>query len=91
MLYHCEAAEEMNKLKLDFVKTDLDTTLTFAPIAHRTGEREKAIRNRQNARTGYDAILRYAAIVNLTRWEQENLTRKLASLKSALLGLGESF
>jgi hypothetical protein len=91
VLYHFEAAENLNKLKLDFIRTDLDVALTFAQIAGQTGEREKSIRNQLTARKGYDAVLHYVGTASLTRFDQENLTRKLALLKSALLSLGESF
>lgn len=90
MLYHFETAE-LKDLKPDFVRKDLDAALTFAEIARQTGDRAKAMRNQRNARSGYDAIIRYIGTVNLNRVESENITRKLALLKSALLSLGESF
>jgi hypothetical protein len=91
MLYHFEAAEDLTRLKVDFIRTDLDVALTFAQIARQTGESEKTIRNQRNARKAYDAVLHYMGTASLTRFDQENLTRKLALLKSALLSLGESF
>jgi hypothetical protein len=91
MLYHFEGAEELNKLKVDFIKTDLDTALTVVQIARQTNEREKAIRNQQNARKAYDAVLRYMGSASLGRSDRGNMMRKLSILKSALLSLGESF
>jgi len=91
MLYHFETAEELSKLKVDFIRTDLAVALTFAQIALQTDKREKAIRNQRNARKGYDAVLRFMGTASLTRFERENITRSLALLKSTLLSLGESF
>jgi hypothetical protein len=36
MLYHFETAEELSKLKVDFIRTDLAVALTFAQIALQT-------------------------------------------------------
>jgi hypothetical protein len=91
MLYHFEGAEELNKLKADFIKTDLDVALTLVQIALQTKDRNKAIHNQQNARKAYDTVLRYMGSASLCRFDRENMMRKLSSLKSALLTLGESF
>jgi hypothetical protein len=91
MLYHFEAAEDLNKLKVDFIRTDLDIAVTFAQIASQTGESEKTIRSQRNARKGYDAVFLAISTAALTHFERENIRRKLESLKSALQKLGESF
>lgn len=39
---------------------------------------------------GHGVLLGYIGSASLSRFEQENLTKKLASLESALLSLGES-
>jgi hypothetical protein len=90
-MFHFEATNEFNKLKAEFIKTDLEVALTFVEIAHQTPDSEKAARNQRNARKAHDAVLWYIGHAVLTNFEQEYLTRKLASLKSALLSLGESF
>ena len=41
MLFYCEAAEELTKLKVDFIKTDLNVAFTFVQIARRANEGEK--------------------------------------------------
>lgn len=91
MLYHFEAAEDPNALKVDFIKADLDVALTLTQIARQTNEREKAMRNQHNARKCYDAVLEYLGAASLDRHEQIQIARKLALLKSALFILGESF
>ncbi len=90
-MYHFENAEPLNRVQAGFISIDLDIALTFAQIALQTREREKAIRNQHNARKAYDTVLRYVGTANLSRFEQENLTRKLALLKTALRSLGELF
>lgn len=78
-------------LKVNFIKTDLDVALTFAQIASQTGDRDKAVRNQRNARKAYDTLVRYMDSASLDRSDLDAITRKLALLKSALLGLGERF
>jgi hypothetical protein len=90
MLYHFGGAEELNKLKVD-LRIDLDVALTFVHIARQTNERAKAMRNQQNARKAYDAVSYYLGTASLSRFEHENIMRKLAILKSALLSMGELF
>ena len=52
---------------------------------------KRVIRNQRNARKAYDTVLRYMGGASLTRLEHDDITKKLEMLKSALLGLGESF
>ncbi len=91
MLFHFESADQLNTLKVELIKTDLEVALTFAQIASQTNDREKAIRNQQNARKAYDTVVRYAASATLTHFERERIATKLKLLKSALLSLGEPF
>jgi len=90
MLYHFESAEPSPAPPADRMKTDLDTALTLAQIARQTPDADKAMRNRQNARRGYDAVLRYLSTATLTVAQRQNFERKLVLLKSALVALGES-
>jgi hypothetical protein len=91
MLYYFETAKELRKLKVDCIRTDLDVALTFAQIACQTDDREKTIRTQHNARKGYDAGLQFMSTAKITRFDLEVIEEKLIGLKSALLGLGESF
>ena len=90
MLYHFETAKEIDKLKVDFIRTDLDVALSFAEIARQTDEPEKAIRNQRNALKGYDAGFRFMSTAKITDFERELIGVKLRRLKSALLNLGET-
>lgn len=91
MLYHFQTTGTPNALKVDSVKTDLDTALTFTQIARQTVDPDKAMRNRRTARGGYDGVLSYLGSASLSRPEQEHFTKKLALLKTALRSLGEVF
>jgi hypothetical protein len=91
VVFHFEADGELTMLKVNFIKTDLDVALTFAQIASQTGDRDKAVRNQRNARKAYDTLVRYMDSASLDRSDLDAITRKLALLKSALLGLGERF
>lgn len=90
MLFHFENAEELSKLNVDFIRTDLDVAITFVEIARQTQEREKAIRNLNNARKAYETVLLYLRVATLNHFEHEYIERKLGLLKSGLLRQGEA-
>lgn len=89
MLYHFETAKELAKLKVDFIRTDLDVALSFAEVAGQTDERKKTTRYQQNARKGYDAGVQFMSTADVTAFERELIGVKLRRLKWALLNLGE--
>lgn len=90
MLFHFENAEELSTLNVDFIRTDLDVAITFIEIARQTQEREKAIRNLNNARKAYETVLLYLRVATLNHFEHECIERKLGLLKSGLLRQGEA-
>ena len=90
MLFHFETAKKLDKVKVDFIRTDLDVALTFAQIASETDNSEKMIRTSRNARKGYDAGLQFMSTAKITAFEREIIGVKLKRLKSALLNLGEA-
>lgn len=75
--------------ELDFLRTELDTGMTLAGIALNASHREKSDRNCANARKAYDAVLHFAARVNLSAEESDEIKSKLEHLKSRLKLLGE--
>jgi len=77
MLYHFEATKEPTKLKVDFIKADLDIALSFAHIAGQAGEHQNVIRHQGNARKGYDAGLRFITAANVTQFDQQIIRCKL--------------
>ena len=87
-MFHFESRPNLEELTSGLMGADLDLALTCAQIALQTADREKAIRNRQNARKAYDAALRFMGSANLSRGERENVTQKLTNLKAVLAKLG---
>ena len=87
-----KSASQLNQTSVDFLKIDLDTALSFAGIALETSDNpEKKTRNQQNARHGYDTIVRLLPRVSPSVDDGKVLARKLEQLKSELVKLGERF
>lgn len=82
---------EMNRTKIDLIKTDLEASMTFATIARESSDTEKTLRNRRNARKGYDSIMHFAATASLTPEDEKQVNEKLGRLKTALVALGDRF
>ena len=81
----------LNQASADFLKVDVVTALTFSKIALESHDSVKRRRNCENARRGYDTIVRLADKVTLTSNEAQFLAEKLQELRSDLLRLGEVF
>lgn len=80
-----------NRASVNFLKTDLNTALTFSAIAMQAHERSKRDRMRQNARKAYDTVLRFMQRVELTPQDAQFLTSNLNRLRADLISLGEKF
>ena len=82
----------LNRTLKDFLKLDLQTSLTFSGLAlQSTDDPAKRQRNRQHARHGYDTITHLLDRVALDRSDARAITRDLRRLKSELRQLGETF
>jgi len=81
----------LNRTKVDFLKIDVETALTFAGIAMQAEDRVKKARNRQSARKAYDTVVRLMDRVDLSDEDAQLLARKLKRLRSELATLGEVF
>lgn len=82
---------DLNQTRADFLKTELSVGLTFADIALNSKDDAKTERNRKNARSAYDAILKFIGGVALSKGESEEMASGMARLKSQLQELGEVF
>jgi hypothetical protein len=83
---------QLNRTSTDFLKVDLETSLTFSALALQYKDNpEKRERNQANARRGYDTILRLAKKVVLDQQDARFISRHLRRLKSELQQLGETF
>jgi len=78
----------LNQTSIDFLKVDVQTALTFCDIAESENLR-KRLRNRRNARQGYETILRLMDNVTLTEDDAQYLAENLEKLRVRLVNLGE--
>lgn len=83
--------DELKHTSAEFLRTDVETALTFSAIALQTDDLSKKQRNCRNARKGYDTIRRLAGRVELSPDDEQFLSERLWRLKSELLQLGEVF
>jgi hypothetical protein len=86
-----DSVNQLNRTSAEFLKTDTETALTFASIASQTEDVSKRERNRQNARRGYDTVLRLSARVPLSYEDEQFLSERMGRLKLELQRLGEVF
>ena len=80
-----------NAAMVRFLKLDLDMAMTFVDIAERAASNERAARCLSEARKAYDTVLRMINSVDLSNPERTELQKRLATLKSTLQRLGQSF
>jgi hypothetical protein len=72
---------------LSFLRTELETGLSFSRLALNANDPDTATRN---ARLAYDTALRFLGRVALTPAESEELDAKFTQLKTALKNLGQT-
>jgi hypothetical protein len=87
-----ELQRESNRAGIAFLRTELDSSLTFAQLALQAGDDpEKKSRNRANARKGYDTFMHLSerfSLSDLSAAERQQMKEKLAELETALRRLG---
>lgn len=83
--------ERLNQTTADFLRVDVQTSLTFCKIARETDDPDKKSRNRHHARRGYDTVVRLMRKVDFTQTELQEMNANLEKLKSQLQSLGEVF
>ncbi len=81
-----------NTARLQAVFADLRVGLTLARLASGANPRSvRRARNLTNARKAYDAVVRFSKGLTFTPTEEQRLDDGLATIKSILQDLGESF
>ena len=77
---------------VDFLRTELQTGLTFARVAlsARPNDIDKIQRDTKNAREAYDSFLKFRERVSLSEDEKQEITEQAEKLKDALRKLGQS-
>ena len=69
---------------LDFLRTELETGLTFAKIGLSAHDEEKIRRNQLNAQKAYDTFCRYFANAAVSEAESDEMHATAAELKGLL-------
>jgi hypothetical protein len=82
---------EIHRTSVEFLKTDVQTALTFSGIALESDDDIKRRRNQKYARRSYDSIVRFLTKIPINEIDAEFLSSRLERLKSELEKLGESF
>lgn len=77
---------------LSFLLTEISSGLSFARIAREASPDDsgKTERNRRNARTAYETVLKFRNRVRLSDSASKKLETHLEELRSSLRQLGES-
>ena len=81
----------LSNIAFDFLRTDLDTGLTFMNVAESTRDADAQQRNHENARRAYDAVVRLMQSLSLDDTQNKEVAEKLALLKSRLQNVGQKF
>lgn len=84
-----ETGKRLNAAGKDFLKTDVETALTFTELARQSDDAEKRRRNQRHARVAYDTILRLQERVTYTPAERSYMDAMIERLRKDLEQLGE--
>jgi hypothetical protein len=82
-------AENSTQIAANFLRIELQCGHAFASIGLSTNDERKRIRNTTNARTAYNAVLRFMGRVGLNGEQARELADSIESLKHKLVALGE--
>ena len=72
---------------VSFLRTELQAGLTFASVASTTGRSDTRKRNRQNASTALQAVMKFRKRVPLSLAEKEEVENGLADLRLAIAAI----
>ena len=72
---------------VDFLRTELETGLTFASIAEQASDEGKINRNRDNARKAYLSARRFISCILLSERDSAELHKMLKELEDRLHSL----
>jgi len=86
-----DSFSDLNQSGVLFLLTDLDLAMTFMDIAEASHIEETTRRNRTNARTAYDTVLRLLEKLTPNADQSQAIDAKLASLKTRLQAVGQQF
>jgi hypothetical protein len=81
---------DLQEVSAEFVKTELQTGITFADLALSAKHKDRRERNTANARKAYDTALRFMDTVSPTPEIDADLNDRLQHLRAQLEKLGET-
>lgn len=81
----------LSNVAFEFLRTDLETGLTFMELAKSTRNKATRQRNHGNARQAYDCGVALMQNLSLDNTQREELAKRLALLKSRLQKVGQQF
>jgi hypothetical protein len=86
-------AADWRRVGAEFILADLEVAFTFLDVARTSWIAQTCTRNQKNARSAYDAILRFLprSIPAMSAIERQTMEDKLGELKNRLQQLGENF
>jgi hypothetical protein len=84
-----EELRDRLQTQIEFVLTELDTSITFCDLALGSKDPMKTRRNVQNARTGYETALRFSQKVQPYLESNNQYHEKIAHVRALLRRLGE--
>jgi hypothetical protein len=83
--------ERMNRASVEFIRTDLETALTFVKIARETLDVSRRKRTCRAARKAYETLAKFVHKVDLSAEYAQQVSLGMKQLKSELESLGEVF
>jgi hypothetical protein len=83
-----ERFSEAKQRGVDFLLTELDTSLTFMDVSKTSNKAETVDRNHRHACEAYHMVLRYLPKVKLEEAQRLAIDEKLTRLKGALREAG---
>jgi hypothetical protein len=86
-----QVVEQSQRTGVQFLLADLAIGLTFLDVAAETQSEDTRTRNRQNARSAYDTVLRLLPRLSPSDTEQLALLSGLRELKDRLIAHGSVF
>jgi hypothetical protein len=84
-----ELRDRLQTTQIEFVLTELNTSITFCDLALASKDPMKTRRNVQNARTGYETALRFSQKVQPYLESNNQYHEKTAHVRALLRRLGE--
>ena len=86
-----ERQKDLNIAGVNFLKTDLETALTFSSMALETDDPVKKRRMTRKARQAFDTITHLLGRVTMSASDTQFMDKNLRRLKRELGTLGETF